>query len=374
MKRNSDVIMKIGILTYHRAENYGAMLQAYALRKYLLGLGHDVSFVDYWPSYHVNYFKIFSWDRFKKANWKGKIVYLLGATVWLCPRMTRSKRLQRFIHERLGVTGKPRYNENTKATEHYDVVVYGSDQIWRKQNMGGVGFDDWYFGAENVVADKKIVYAGSMGTVKTTEKDDAYVKKMMQNFERISVREADLDSYLKGLGVASQQVIDPVFLLSKEEWEAVADKKQEKRKYILFYNLLNKPESVRFAERLSKETGLPIKELNKKMSFKHLGKRYISGASVEEFLRMIKDAEYVVSNSFHGVAFSLIFQRHFYAVGMGERANRVKTLLSSSGIPERYVAESKVSSLHLKPIDYFSVNEKMKNVIGTSKQFLNSSI
>ena len=263
MKRNSDVIMKIGILTYHRAENYGAMLQAYALRKYLLGLGHDVSFVDYWPSYHVNYFKIFSWDRFKKANWKGKIVYLLGATVWLCPRMTRSKRLQRFIHERLGVTGKPRYNENTKATEHYDVVVYGSDQIWRKQNMGGVGFDDWYFGAENVVADKKIVYAGSMGTVKTTEKDDAYVKKMMQNFERISVREADLDSYLKGLGVASQQVIDPVFLLSKEEWEAVADKKQEKRKYILFYNLLNKPESVRFAERLSKETGLPIKELNK---------------------------------------------------------------------------------------------------------------
>lgn len=366
--------MKIGILTYHRAENYGALLQAYALRTYLQSKGHEVSFVDYWPDYHVNYFKLFAWKRFMAANWKGKIEYLLGATVWLCPRMTRSKRLQRFIHERLGVTGKPRYNEKTKATEHYDVVVYGSDQIWRKQNMDGVGFDDWYFGAENVVTGKKIVYAGSMGTVKTTEKDDAYVKKMMQNFERISVREADLDSYLKGLGVASQQVIDPVFLLSKEEWEAVVDKKQEKRKYILFYNLLNKPESVRFAERLSKETGLPIKELNKKMSFKHLGKRYISGASVEEFLRMIKDAEYVVSNSFHGVAFSIIFQKQFYAVGMGERANRAKTLLSSSGIPERYVAESKVPSLLLKPIDYFSVNEKMKNVIGTSKQFLNSSI
>lgn len=366
--------MKIGILTYHRAENYGALLQAYALRTYLQSKGHEVSFVDYWPDYHVNYFKLFAWKRFMSANWKGKIEYLLGATVWLCPRMTRSKRLQRFIHERLGVTGKPRYNEKTKATEHYDVVVYGSDQIWRKQNMGGVGFDDWYFGTENVVADKKIVYAGSMGTVKTTEKDDAYVKKMMQNFERISVREADLDSYLKGLGVASQQVIDPVFLLSKEEWEAVADKKQEKRKYILFYNLLNKPESVRFAERLSKETGLPIKELNKKMSFKHLGKRYISGASVEEFLRMIKDAEYVVSNSFHGVAFSMIFQKQFYAVGFGERGNRVKTLLANAGASERFVTEPTVSSLDLTPINYLSVDEKLEVVINASKLYLTSTI
>lgn len=366
--------MKIGILTYHRAENYGALLQAYALRTYLQSKGHEVSFVDYWPDYHVNYFKLFAWKRFMAANWKGKIEYLLGATVWLCPRMTRSKRLQRFIHERLGVTGKPRYNENTKATEHYDVVVYGSDQIWRKQNMGGVGFDDWYFGAENVVADKKIVYAGSMGTVKTTEKDDAYVKKMMQNFERISVREADLDSYLKGLGVASQQVIDPVFLLSKEEWEAVADKKQEKRKYILFYNLLNKPESVRFAERLSKETGLPIKELNKKMSFKHLGKRYISGASVEEFLRMIKDAEYVVSNSFHGVAFSIIFEKQFFAVGMGEKSNRVETLLANAGIPERYVQGEGVPMIQGKFIDYAKVNESLLDALNVSKSYLNSSL
>lgn len=366
--------MKIGILTYHRAENYGALLQAYALRTYLQSKGHEVSFVDYWPDYHVNYFKVFSWERFMAANWKGKIEYLLGATVWLCPRMIRSKRLQRFIHERLGVTGKPRYNEKTKATEHYDVVVYGSDQIWRKQNMGGVGFDDWYFGAENVVADKKIVYAGSMGTVKTSENDDAYVKKMMQNFEHISVREADLDSYLKGLGVTSQQVIDPVFLLSKEEWEAVADKKQEKGKYILFYNLLNKPESVRFAEQLSKETGLPIKELNKKMSFKHLGKRYISGASVEEFLRLVHDAEYVVSNSFHGVAFSLIFQKQFFAVGFGDRGNRVETLLANAGVPERFVTETKVSPLHLKLIDYLSVSEKLEEIRVVSKQYLSSSI
>ena len=367
--------MKIGILTYHRAENYGAMLQAYALRTYLQGLGHDVSFVDYWPSYHVDYFKVFSCNRFKQSGWKRKIIYLQEASLWFYPKMIRSKRLQRFIHESLGVTGKPHYNENTKKTEHYDVVVYGSDQIWRKQNMEGVEFDDWYFGAENIVADKKIVYAGSMGTVKTTAIEDKYVCRMMKNFQKISVREADLQSYLKNLQITSTLVIDPVFLLNKEQWQkVVAPRNDSEGKYILFYNLLNSPESVQFAEKLSKETGLPIKELNKKMSFKHLGKRYISGASVEEFLRLIKDAEYVVSNSFHGVAFSLIFRKQFFAVGFGERGNRVKTLLEHAGIPERFVNNSKISPMLLRPIDYHLVNVKLEAAVNDSKTYLTSMI
>ena len=138
--------------------------------------------------------------------------------------------------------------------------------------------------------------------------------------------------------------------------------------------MLNKPESVRFAERLSKETGLPIKELNKKMSFKHLGKRYISGASVEEFLRMIKDAEYVVSNSFHGVAFSLIYQKQFFAVGMGERSNRVLSLLESLGLMERYVKEKSVNPLQMKMIDYHEVEMRLNEVKHLSEQYLKRSV
>ena len=367
--------MKIGLLTYHRAENYGAMLQAYALRTYLQGLGHDVSFVDYWPSYHVDYFKVFSWNRFKQSGWKRKIIYLQEASLWFYPKMIRSKRLQRFIHESLGVTGKPHYNENTKKTEHYDVVVYGSDQIWRKQNMEGVEFDDWYFGAENIVADKKIVYAGSMGTVKTTAIEDKYVCRMMKNFQKISVREADLQSYLKNLQITSTLVIDPVFLLSKEQWNQVAAPRNDKgEKYILFYNLLNKAESVRFAENLSSETGLPIKEINKKMSFHHIGERYISTASVSEFLSLVRDAEYVVGNSFHGVAFSIIFEKQFFAVGMGEKSNRVETLLANAGIPERYVQGEGVPMIQGNFIDYAKVNESLLDALNVSKSYLNSSL
>lgn len=367
--------MRIGILTYHRAENYGALLQAYALRTFLQSLGHDVSFVDYWPDYHVNYFKPISWSRFKSAGIKGKLDCLLDMTLWLCPKTIRKKKLKEFIVNELGVVGKPLYNEKTKATDRYDVVIYGSDQIWRKQNLGGVGFDDWYFGADNVVADHKIVYAGSMGTVKSTPTDDIYVKQMMKNFCNISVREADLQKYLQSLQIPSTLVIDPVFLLSKEQWKNVAAPKSYKgEKYILFYNLLNKSDSVKFAEKLSKEAGLPIKEINKKLSLNHFGKRYISTASVSDFLRMILDAEYVVSNSFHGVAFSIIFQKQFFAVGMGEKANRVKSLLNSIGVSERYVEDVRRAFVGMACIDYNSVDETLNGIIQDSKHYLIQSI
>lgn len=367
--------MKIGILTYHRAENYGALLQAYALRSYLQSLGHDVSFVDYWPQYHKDYFKIFSLKGFRRTGVRGKMDYILNSTIWLCPKIIRKRRLLKFVTNELGAAQKPRYNEKTQATEHYDIVVYGSDQIWRKQNLSGVGFDDWYFGASNIVADRKVVYAGSMGTVKTTKEDDEYIMWMMKNFNGISVREADLQQYLHSLEIPTSLVIDPVFLLSKEQWAKVAEPKSDNSgKYILFYNLLNKPESVHFAEKLSKETGLPIKELNKKMSFSHLGRRYISTASVNRFLRLVQDAEYVVSNSFHGVAMSLVFQKQFFAVGMGEKANRVKSLLNSAGIEGFYVEDAHLSPLRLNHIDYNKVAEKLEAIIGDSKLFLNQSI
>ena len=368
--------MKIGILTYHRAENYGALLQAYALRTYLQGLDHDVLFVDYWPDYHRNYFSLISWKRFRSKGLCGKKNYLLDCTIWLLPRFIRHQRLQKFIHEKLDVPKEITYNEHTNCTEKFDLVLYGSDQIWRKQKLGGVGFDDWYFGANCVKADQKIVYAGSMGAINCTKDDDQYLRMAMNNFQSISVREKDLRNYLEILGIKSQLVIDPVFLLTKNQWMGIARQGEKivNSPYIFFYNLLNSPESKAFADNLSRETGLPIREVNKKMTFMHLGKRYISTASVETFLRLLSEADYVVSNSFHGVAFSLIFQKQFYAVGMRERSNRVESLLESLGVGERYFATTGSSVCKLPPINYAKVMDNLDVFLSSSKRFLNYSI
>lgn len=367
--------MKIGILTYHRAENYGALLQAYALKTYIHSLGHDVSFVDYWPKYHEEYFKLFPLRQFKHRKSLSRLKFIVKLLVWFVPRFIRKKRMQRFMHERLEVTDKILYRDGDR-TEQYDIVVYGSDQIWRKQNLGGVGFDSWYFGADNVLAKKKIVYAGSMGIIDTDCEDDNYIRTMMSQFNLISVREKDLQSYLGMLNISAETVIDPVFLLSKEQWHHITEKKKSEGKYILFYNLLNTKDSKQFADKLGSETGLPIKEINKKMVFdyRRLGKRYISTASVPKFLRLVQDAEFVVSNSFHGVAFSIIFQKQFFAVGMHQKATRVITLLDLMGLSDRYINAVESYVANIRQIDYKVVVSKMQQQINRSKLFINESL
>lgn len=351
--------MKIGILTYHRAENYGALLQAYALKTYLESLGHNVSFVDYWPKYHSDYFRLFPLSMFRKRNIKGKIMMLFRLALWGIPKYIRKSRLQQFMHKRLGVSKMPLYTNDDCKTEQYDMVVYGSDQIWRKQKLGGVEFDSWYFGSDNVQSLRKVVYAGSMGAVSLDSKDEAFVLQQMKNFDALSVRERDLHDFFSSKGIESQLVCDPVFLLSKNEWQEVVSKKMPQKRYILFYNLLNSPDSVSFVNQLSKETGLPVKEINKCLSLsRFLHSRYVSCASVERFLGLIRDAEYVVSNSFHGVAFSIIFEKRFFAVGMGERANRVVSLLESSGIPDRYICNG-IPFNYEEIISYDTVKEKL---------------
>lgn len=366
--------MKIGILTYHRAENYGALLQAYALRTYLQKKGHDVSFVDYWPQYHVEHYRIFSLTKFRRLGIKGKVKYLLDLLFWGVPKLIRKSRLERFMHNYLQITDNIKYSDDKDVTESYDLVVYGSDQIWRRQSINKNDFNPWYYGASNVVSKKKITYAASMGIIDTNEQDDEHIKEWLNNFDALSVREQDLKNYVESLGYKTQLVCDPTFLLSKDEWRKLY-KPQKKGKYILFYNLLNTTESVKFANDLSRSTGLPVKEINMKLSLKHfVSRRYIACASLEHFLQLLDGAEYVVSNSFHGVAMSIVFEKQFWAVGFESKAGRVVSLLNTIGLSDRFCKAAEVS-LTKSRIQY---NEKerqrLHDIITYSESYLNENL
>lgn len=365
--------MKIGILTYHRAENYGALLQAYALRTYLAGLGHDVDFVDYWPDYHRRYFELFSWRKFRESNLRGKIVMLYYTLFWHQARRRRQQNLQAFMHETLGLPLEARCHSNDDVVKEFDVVFYGSDQIWRRQRMPShPGFDLWYFGSDNVQA-RKIAYAASMGTIDVKEEEKEVLRRHLLGFEAISVREASLKEWLTSIGIQAQIVCDPVFLLRKEVWLSLADKASEQpayQHYILVYNLLGQTSAVNFAQRLSKEKNLPIVEVNKKYVPFTNGRRYCRTARVEDFVSLVAHADYVVSNSFHGVALSLIFQKQFFAVGMGQRAGRVTSLLDSLHIPGRYTDVWRL----VPPIDYTVVTPLLSDMVISSSAFIQDSI
>ncbi|MBR0036385.1 MAG: polysaccharide pyruvyl transferase family protein [Bacteroidales bacterium] len=365
--------MKIGILTYHRAENYGALVQAYALRTYLAGLGHDVDFVDYWPDYHRRFFELFSWRKFRESSLKGKMVLIYYTLFWHQARKRRQQNLQAFMHEELGLPLKARYRSDHDVVKEFEVVFYGSDQIWRRQRMPShPGFDFWYFGSDTVQA-RKITYAASMGSSDVKEDEKEVLRQYLLGFEAISVREASLKEWLASLGIQAQIVCDPVFLLGKEAWLSLANKASEQlsyQHYILVYNLLGQTSTVNFAQRLSKEKNLPIVEVNKKYVLFTSGRRYCRTARVEYFLSLLAHADYVVSNSFHGVALSIIFQKQFFAVGMGPRAGRVTSLLNSLRIPERYTDVWR----QVPPIDYTVVTPLLSDMVTSSRTFIRDSI
>lgn len=363
--------MKIGILTFHRAENYGALLQAYALKTYLSSLGHDVSFVDYWPEYHICHYKIFNPLRFKELNYKGKFMYIMRWLLSRTIRESRKKKLSEFMYKSLDLSETIEYTDDNQYCDKYDIVFYGSDQIWRKQNLPGCdGFNSWYFGDSHIIA-KKVAYAASMGSTDINENEKVEVKSYLKNFDSLSVRESDLKMLVNGLGYDAVQVCDPVFLLSKKDWSKLAVHPKYKSGYILYYNLLNSNESDEVAEMLSKTHGLPVKELN--MTKNKRDERYIPDASIEEFLGLILHADYVVSNSFHGLALSIIMEKQVYISGLNAKASRIVSLLNALDISNRLVSPQTLKETDAA-IDYQMVNPNLVSFIESSKEFINHSI
>lgn len=365
---------KVGILTYHRAENYGALLQAYALQTYIQQQGCEVSFVDYWPKYHVEHCRVFSLDKFKKRGLKGKVIYLFYVALWGIPKWTRKRRLQRFMRERLELADGIRYSSDSDVTDPYNVVVYGSDQIWRRQSIHKNEFNPWYFGSSNVVAKKKVTYGASMGIIDADENEETQIKTWLGQFDALSMREQNLVDFVEKLGYKAHLVADPVLLMPKEAWRKLY-KPVKKRGYILFYNLLDSSESVQFAKSLSRATGLPVKEINMVPSVKgYFSKRYFACASIESFLQLFDGADYVVSNSFHGVAFSLIYEKQFWAVGFGKMKDRAVSLLNSVGLSERFCTSDFSPSMLSQTIDYEPVVKKLDELTKISKDFLNDTL
>jgi hypothetical protein len=368
--------MKIGILTYQRAHNYGALLQAYALRTYLKKFSFDVEYIDYWPKYHSDAYRIFSVENLRNHSFLGQIKFILLFILSLPRVLNRKKGFNNFIRYKLELERAPRYLVSKDILEDFDIVIYGSDQIWRYQNLPLFkGFDYSYFGEYPINVKKKIAYAASMGEINIIDSEQSLIIKNISQFNSISVRENNLKSYLENIGIKSTLVLDPVFLLSKIEWLSLECKKahNKKNRYILFYHLMYSREAIEFVNKLSESTGLKVIEIQGEVKPLLIGNRFLQTLPPEEFITLVNNAEYVVSTSFHGVAFSLIFQKQFYALGMKGNLDRVLSLLNLLNLSNRYITDNVSFSLKER-IDYTVVEPMLIKYISKSQSFLNKAI
>lgn len=295
--------MRIGILTFHSALNYGAVLQTYATARFLQSLGHEAFVVDYRNPVIARYSNPFSWsaEQFGKEGVKYMVKYPFS----VCLRIRRRLVFNRFVHRRLQLC-------SCAEAEGLDLLLVGSDQLWNKQLTKGE--DSVYFGKRfpNV---RKMTWAVSAGE---TNLDPEEIRMLGQVFEAISVREQSLADKIP----QSVLLPDPTLLLSPAEWEELV--RPVSGKYVLAYPLRYEREVMETAERKAREMQLELKVIS---PFVKLGSSWIQMASPEEFISLIHGAAYVVTSSFHGAAFSLMFDRPHTFVHHGDP--RFETLVSS---------------------------------------------
>lgn len=353
--------MKIGILTYHRAHNYGAVLQAYALKTFLQSQRKDnVVFVDYWPEYHKDVYRLFRRHFFKSLSLTGKLKYLIYLLIY-APRLFRQRHVfLDFINKFIVPTDK--------IDANYDVIIYGSDQIWRYQNYPGTdGYNPIYFASDDIASHYRIAYSASMGIINDTDELRTFLTKALNNFDYIGVREKDLFDYIKPfVSCPICHTIDPIFLLNGNEWEKYIPSNLIGRKYILMLHWQAEADLIpHMAEQISQNANLPIVKV---YGYKYASKSY----GPLEFLSLIKNAEYVVSSSFHGVAFAVIFNKTFFTY-LKSNQHRVLSLLDAFDLQTRFITS--INQICISDqIKWDIVNHKIASWKNRSASFLLSAL
>lgn len=362
--------MKVGILTFHRAYNYGAFLQALALKTYIEGLGHNVEIIDYESEEHHRAYAYFNTQYFNSLKIRGKLSYSIKVILGALRKAKREKKMQWLQTKYLQLMGRS-FRNIKDVDSDYDCIIYGSDQIWSKGKINPNKYFDSVYWGDGFNGIPKITYAPSMGVIDLNDLDKEYIYHHLGRFKSLSVREKDLKQVLQPLTNSSiEVVVDPVFLLDKEYWDNKASRGVLIDKYLLVYNLMHDKGVINVANELAKKKGLRVIEITGSVQPYIFDKDVIQDGDPFDFISLIKNAEYIVTSSFHAVAFSIIFRKDFYALGMKNNSKRVLSLLQHCGLEDRLI--SSITDIADKPIDYS--NGCLDALIEKSKLYLNESI
>lgn len=359
---------KIGIITYHFAGNYGAVLQCYALNEYLNTCGHDAKVINCITPKQGDNNSIYR----ENSNLKSILKNIL-----LLPfHKSRKVRFQRFNHFR---------NNNLKLTklvqsvdelkdlievEKFDYIVSGSDQVF---NPNIYDFEPTFLYPFKTKS-KKIGYAVSIGKA-TCEQLHKYAE-WIEDFSSISVREESakerLHSYFKDITT----VIDPVFLLNKTQWESICTK--NKKRYLLGYyiNTKYREQYIKITKQVAKQLNIELIIVDARISKSVFFNKVITDAGPKEFIELFVNADFICTDSFHGTSFSILLEKPFICFEPHKKSldTRKANLCKNAGLENQICYLDDFTNICLDTINYESVKKSLSAHIDASKEFLKKNI
>jgi hypothetical protein len=355
---------KVGVINFHRAINYGAVLQAYALAESIKKMGCNPIILDYKNQlierqYNPKYIS--------NKSLKGIMSSILTYSRKKKKRDKFEGFRAKYFH--LQEISNLYSSESAEQLKNYKAFVAGSDQVW---NYSLTDYDKAYF--LDFVSDpqKKNSYAASFGFDKIPDEYIEEYRVLLESFNYISVREEQGSEIIKNLlNRHAEVVLDPTMLLSKEEWGRITKEDKINKDYILIYQLAGSQSLLDFAVKLSKQTNCKIINISDAIR-KRIKAKYFTGVGPQEFLGLFNNASYIVTNSFHGTAFSIIFNKPFFVELQPPPAktnSRLENVLDTFDLRSRQIINGTNEDIFTN-IDYVTVDKKLESERKRSLDYL----
>ena len=360
--------MKIGIISIHYGVNFGSALQAYALPTYIKSTfpNSETEVVNYIPP-RYRFSKLYAYNGGRGL--KKHIGWSLRA---VC-RFVNDLKYKRYLSNITTIspvifdakTAEDRYKE-------FDYLIAGSDQIWNSDY--NQGFDPMYYLCFGNVKTKKIAYAASCGKNDFSDKEWADMKEALKSFSNISIRESSTAELMREKGIVCQYVLDPTYLLTKEEWAMIEKKEDIGYPFLLIYLLdLEGRDIICWAKKAAKQRNLKTVLIANGLPIKKYDVDYVMwNKTPDSYIWLFRNASYVVTNSFHGTSFSINMERQFVVFKRDKYNSRIDSILEAMGLEDRCVT-LKDADVY-RDIDYSVVNEKKVKLLAESKRFINEAL
>lgn len=370
--------MKIGIMTWLHNGNYGTVLQAYALQRYLRAEGYDVQSIDFSPTI-VEKVKNLIKSKNSMTLFSEKFEAMLTKRKANADKLTiKEKKFDDFLNSQFNLT-EPFYKPEAlkELSGKYDTYICGSDQIWSPMLLNPAYYFDYL--TEN---DKKIAYACSFAVNQIPDNKKEKIKGYLTAFNKISVRETQGRAIVKDLINEDVPVlVDPTLLLDRDEWDKLASDRIVDKKYVFAYFLTYNQEYFKKAEEIAQQMGCTFVVVPTCKESYGINAEIMQDAGPMDWLSLVANAEAVVTDSFHGCVFSLIYSKQFYVFRRFADSNsksqnsRVYTLLEEYSLNKCLIeADSPIDKAFIEQDEFLKVTEKISINSDKAKKWLKEAI
>jgi hypothetical protein len=375
-----NMIKSVGIITFHSIYNFGAVLQAYALRRVVAKLGYQSEIMDFQPtSMRCWLFSISRRIVGLKRNWK--------VLARLNDHLGLRRRFRLFFRKQMGLGRRPlatRFEDLSRWTPKYDVYLSGSDMIWNPCFLNAVYKEcgrAYYLDFVKEGHARKVSYASSFGVTEIPDVHRVKIASMLGRFHALSSREEIGCGFIQQLtGQPAEHVLDPTFLLTSSEYDEVAIIPSISGPFVLIYPMEPSNLFCRLARKVVDLLKLPVVAVvphNSNPDRFAFADKVVYDAGPAEFLGWMKAASFVCTNSFHGTCFSLIYRKSFLGVPDSGSNMRMWNLLQRFGLATRQMTRpEELHAAHplLDPIDYASLEPRLQQSIEQSLDYLKRAL